>query len=98
MTGTSRLAPGVRLALFGGWFASCAEEMGLTLMRAAYSPNIKERLDHSCAIFDAQARLVAQGREDRGGLSEGLGLAARATSSGQHAWRRSPAVTPSPRS
>jgi N-methylhydantoinase B len=60
MTGTSRLAPGVRLALFGGWFASCAEEMGLTLMRAAYSPNIKERLDHSCAIFDAQARLVAQ--------------------------------------
>lgn len=55
-----RLAPGVRLALFGGWFAACAEEMGLTLMRAAYSPNIKERLDHSCAIFDARARLVAQ--------------------------------------
>jgi len=60
MTRTRRLAPGVRLALFGGWFASCAEEMGLTLMRAAYSPNIKERLDHSCAIFDARARLVAQ--------------------------------------
>jgi N-methylhydantoinase B len=60
MTGMPRLAPGVRLALFGGWFASCAEEMGLTLMRAAYSPNIKERLDHSCAIFDARARLVAQ--------------------------------------
>jgi len=60
MTRTRRLAPGVRLALFGGWFTSCAEEMGLTLMRAAYSPNIKERLDHSCAIFDARARLVAQ--------------------------------------
>ena len=60
MTRTRRPAPGVRLALFGGWFASCAEEMGLTLMRAAYSPNIKERLDHSCAIFDARARLVAQ--------------------------------------
>ena len=60
MTRMPPLAPGVRLALFGGWFASCAEEMGLTLMRAAYSPNIKERLDHSCAIFDARARLVAQ--------------------------------------
>jgi N-methylhydantoinase B len=55
-----RLARGVRLALYGGWFAACAEEMGATLMRAAYSPNIKERLDHSCAIFDAHARLVAQ--------------------------------------
>jgi len=55
-----QLARGVRLALYGGWFAACAEEMGATLMRAAYSPNIKERLDHSCAIFDARARLVAQ--------------------------------------
>jgi N-methylhydantoinase B len=51
---------GVRLALYQGLFAACAEEMGLVLMRAAYSPNIKERLDHSCAVFDAEARLVAQ--------------------------------------
>src|SRR5262245_59370666 len=34
--------------------------MGATLMRTAHSPNIKERLDHSCAIFDARGRLVAQ--------------------------------------
>jgi N-methylhydantoinase B len=34
--------------------------MGVTLMRAAHSPNIKERLDHSCAVFDARGRLVAQ--------------------------------------
>ena len=34
--------------------------MGATLMRAAHSPNITERLDHSCAVFDAKARLVAQ--------------------------------------
>jgi N-methylhydantoinase B len=59
----TRAAPvtdGVTLALFQGFFASVAEEMGTTLMRAAHSPNIKERLDHSCAVFDAQARLVAQ--------------------------------------
>src|SRR5918911_690720 len=37
-----------------------AEELGLAVRNAAYSPNIKERLDHSCAIFDAQGRLAAQ--------------------------------------
>lgn len=51
---------GVTLSLFQGLFASCAEEMGATLMRSAHSPNITERLDHSCAIFDGRARLVAQ--------------------------------------
>jgi N-methylhydantoinase B len=51
---------GVALSLYEGLFASCAEEMGVTLMRAAHSPNITERLDHSCALFDARARLVAQ--------------------------------------
>lgn len=58
-----RAAPrfdGVALSLFHGLFTSCAEEMGATLMRAAHSPNITERLDHSCALFDARARLVAQ--------------------------------------
>jgi N-methylhydantoinase B len=50
----------VRLALYRGLFSACAEEMGVTLMRAAYSPNIKERLDHSCAVFDGRGRLVAQ--------------------------------------
>jgi N-methylhydantoinase B len=37
-----------------------SEEMGIAVRNAAYSPNIKERLDHSCAIFDAELRLVAQ--------------------------------------
>ena len=41
-------------------FASVAEEMGVRLQRAAYSPNIKERCDFSCALFDAQGNLVAQ--------------------------------------
>jgi N-methylhydantoinase B len=40
--------------------AAIAEEMGATLERTAYSPNIKERLDHSCALFDASGRLLAQ--------------------------------------
>jgi len=51
---------GVALALHQSLFAACAEEMGVTLMRTAHSPNIKERLDHSCAIFDRDGRLVAQ--------------------------------------
>ena len=50
----------VALSLDQGLFAACAEEMGATLMRTAHSPNIKERLDFSCAIFDARGRLVAQ--------------------------------------
>jgi N-methylhydantoinase B len=37
-----------------------SEEMGLAVRNAAYSPNIKERLDHSCALFDARGRLIAQ--------------------------------------
>src|SRR5919109_692237 len=37
-----------------------SEEMGIAVRNSAYSPNIKERLDHSCALFDAQGRLAAQ--------------------------------------
>ncbi|MBL7202485.1 MAG: hydantoinase B/oxoprolinase family protein, partial [Anaerolineae bacterium] len=50
----------ISLAVFGSLFASVAEEMGVTLQRASFSPNIKERLDLSCAVFDADARMVAQ--------------------------------------
>ncbi len=41
-------------------FASVAEEMGIVLARAAFSANIKERRDFSCALFDGRGRLVAQ--------------------------------------
>jgi N-methylhydantoinase B len=41
-------------------FASIAEEMGATLERTGYSPNIKERRDYSCALFDSDGRLLAQ--------------------------------------
>src|SRR5215813_3367362 len=39
---------------------AAAEEMGITLIRAAYSSNIKERRDASCAVFDAEGRVIAQ--------------------------------------
>ena len=50
----------VALEIFKHLFASVAEEMGVTLRRTAYSPNIKERLDFSCALFDGAGRLLAQ--------------------------------------
>jgi N-methylhydantoinase B len=48
------------LSIAGALFSSVAEEMGVTLGRSAHSPNIKERRDYSCAVFDAKGRLVAQ--------------------------------------
>ena len=50
----------ISLQVFKNLFASVAEEMGITLQRASFSPNIKERLDFSCAVFEAQGRMVAQ--------------------------------------
>ena len=50
----------VSLEVFRNLFASIAEEMGVALGRTAWSPNIKERRDYSCAIFDAAGRLIAQ--------------------------------------
>jgi N-methylhydantoinase B len=50
----------VRLEVFHHLFAAAAEEMGATLMRSSFSPNIKERRDFSCALFDGAGRMVAQ--------------------------------------
>ena len=49
----------VMLEVFNNLFMSIAEQMGLTLEKTAYSVNIKERLDFSCAIFDPDGDLVA---------------------------------------
>ncbi len=49
----------VRLELFNKRFMSVAEQMGVTLEKTAHSVNIKERLDFSCAVFDADGGLVA---------------------------------------
>ena len=50
----------IELEVFRTAFAFVAEEMGTALRRTAYSPNIKERMDASCAFFDAEGRMVAQ--------------------------------------
>ena len=49
-----------RLAVFESLATSIAEEMGATLRHTALSPNIKERADYSCAVFDAEGQLLAQ--------------------------------------
>ncbi|TRW17576.1 hydantoinase B/oxoprolinase family protein [Glacieibacterium frigidum] len=49
----------VRLELFANRFMGTAEEMGLALQTTAYSVNIKERLDFSCALFDKSGQLIA---------------------------------------
>ena len=50
----------ISLEVFKSMFISVAEEMGVTLLRTAYSPNIKERRDFSCAVFDPHGQMVAQ--------------------------------------
>ena len=49
------------LEIFKNLFHSAAEEMGAALRRSAFSPNIKERRDYSCAVFDGRGRVVAMG-------------------------------------
>jgi N-methylhydantoinase B len=49
------------LEIYRALFTSVAEEMGVALRRTAFSPNIKERRDYSCAVFDASGRVIAQG-------------------------------------
>ena len=51
----------VELEIFKNLYHSIAEEMGATLRRTAFSPNIKERRDYSCAVFDANAEVIAMG-------------------------------------
>ncbi len=50
----------IRLEVFKHLFAAIAEEMGVVLRKTSYSPNIKERRDFSCALFDAQGVSIAQ--------------------------------------
>jgi 5-oxoprolinase (ATP-hydrolysing) len=49
----------VMLEVFNNLFMSIAEQMGVRLAQTAYSVNIKERLDFSCALFDAEGNLIA---------------------------------------
>ena len=51
----------IELEVFRHLFAALAEEMGAALKRAAFSPNIKERRDYSCALFDSKGLAVSLG-------------------------------------
>jgi N-methylhydantoinase B len=51
----------IDLAIFQSTIHSIAEEMGAALRRTALSPNIKERRDYSCAVFDSSGRVIAMG-------------------------------------
>lgn len=63
MVTSSAAAPaidGVELSLFQSRVQAVCNEMGVVLKRAAFSPNIKDRLDFSCAVFDAEGGLFGQ--------------------------------------
>jgi N-methylhydantoinase B len=51
----------IELEIFKNLYHSIAEEMGAALRRTAFSPNIKERRDYSCAVFDERGEVIAMG-------------------------------------
>src|SRR6202165_3562886 len=51
----------IELEVFKNLYHSIAEEMGAALRRTAFSPNIKERRDYSCAVFDSDGEVIAMG-------------------------------------
>jgi N-methylhydantoinase B len=59
-SGAAKADP-TRLEIFKNIFHSVAEEMGAALRRSAFSPNIKERRDYSCAVYDADGQVLAMG-------------------------------------
>ena len=58
--GGSRSVNNIELSLFASRISAICEEMGALLGRVAFSPNIRDRLDYSCALFDAKGRLLGQ--------------------------------------
>ncbi len=71
----------LRLEVFQHLFAAASEEMGAALMRSAFSANIKERRDFSCALFDGEGNMVAQAAH----LPVHLGAAPMSLSAAVHA-------------
>ncbi|MDQ2877600.1 MAG: hydantoinase B/oxoprolinase family protein, partial [Pseudomonadota bacterium] len=83
----------VRLAIFAGLFMNIAEEMGAALQRSAASVNIRERLDFSCALFDAAGNLIANAPHipvHLGSMGESIGtiIAARGANADGRGIRR----------
>ena len=54
------MSDAARIGVWNALLASVAEEMGVTLGLSSFSPNIRERRDYSCGMFDAEGRMVAQ--------------------------------------
>lgn len=76
----------VTLEIYRALYTSVAEEMGVSLRRTAFSPNIKERRDYSCAVFDATGRVIAQGDHmpvHLGSMPAAVAAALRQTEIGQ---------------
>jgi N-methylhydantoinase B len=57
---STRLVDPVRLEVFKHMFAAIADEMGVILRKTSYSPNIKERQDFSCALFNPEGAMISQ--------------------------------------
>ena len=76
----------VRLEVFKHLYSSVAEEMGMVLRRTGYSPNIKERRDYSCALFDIKGRMFAQAAH----IPVHLGSMPLSVMEGIHAYEFSP--------
>jgi 5-oxoprolinase (ATP-hydrolysing) len=78
----------VMLEIFNKLFMSIAEQMGLRLQNTAYSVNIKERLDFSCAIFDAHGQLIANAPHmpvHLGSMGESIKTVMQANAGAMHA-------------
>src|SRR5206468_11971697 len=70
----------VLLEIFNNLFMSVAEQMGVRLQSTAHSVNIKERLDFSCAVFDAEGGLIANAPHmpvHLGSMGESIKIGAR---------------------
>ncbi|RZT94205.1 5-oxoprolinase (ATP-hydrolysing) [Advenella incenata] len=77
----------VMLEVFNNLFMSIADQMGLSLQNTAYSVNIKERLDFSCAIFDDQGNLIANAPHmpvHLGSMSESIKTVMRENAGNMH--------------
>ena len=82
----------VELEIFKSLFHSIAEEMGAALRRTAFSPNIKERRDYSCAVFDGEGEVVAMGDHmpvHLGSMPMSVRAAVETLRSAQVTWRSS---------
>src|ERR1700687_3662434 len=79
------------LEIFNNLFMSVAEQMGVRLQSTAHSVNIKERLDFSCAVFDADGGLIANAPHmpvDLGSLGESIKIVVPRNQGGARGTRR----------